>query len=454
MTDFESVSVLFLWFAGLGVLLFQAWSRKRGSLGLSVAYWFQLWLIHWLGGFIHVLSLQTGEHHQDTLVGFQVTGYAIGGLVCGTIVARLLMRGPVARPWEQGLGDDQTGLFRKYIVIGGLLCFVFDRVAMYIPSCSALAGSGLGVLTAGFSFLWFWRWREGRPGGHWRVLGSIVLVPFLTVLVHGLMGIGVAVILNMGAFVAVYFKPRWLVVVLGVAALLAGITIFPGYMAAREEMRKSIWHGGSLGERLEKMSLIVTGWQGFDLENKQHLELIDSRLNQNFLVGAASRYMERQNIPFAGGETLANALLALIPRVVWPDKPQWAGSGDLVTRYTGIKFASGTSVGIGHLMELYINFGRPGVFLGCFLLGIMFATLDVKGATWLARGEWKKVTLAYVVGLSFMGATGNFAEATAAAAGGTVLILTINEMSARQERKRAARLGTLMATTRAPFSPS
>src|ERR1700734_2977948 len=96
---------------------------------------------------------------------------------------------------------------------------------------------------------------------------------------------------------------------------------------------------------------------------------VDARLNQNWLVGAAVNRLSETDA-FAHGDTLWDAPLALIPRALWPDGPTNAGSGDLVNRYTDIKFGAGTSVGIGQVLEFYANFGTTGVMIGFALMGL------------------------------------------------------------------------------------
>ena len=78
---------------------------------------------------------------------------------------------------------------------------------------------------------------------------------------------------------------------------------------------------------------------------------------------------------------------ALIPRAVWPDKPDVAGSGDIVSEFTGIRFAEGTSVGVGQVMEFYVNFGIPGVLIGFFGLGYLLMWLDQGIMRSLLRGR-------------------------------------------------------------------
>src|SRR5262249_2584933 len=152
---------------------------------------------------------------------------------------------------------------------------------------------------------------------------------------------------------------------------------------------------------------------------------------QNLMIGKAVRRTSGGIVAFAEGETLGNSFLALIPRVVWPDKPQWAGSGSLVSRFTGLKFARGTSVGIGHVMELYVNFGTTGVLVGYLVLGTVLGVIDLVSGRHLAAGRWEQFALWYMAGLPMLNVGGNFAETTAAVVGGLLLCLFVSRMLVR-----------------------
>jgi hypothetical protein len=114
--------------------------------------------------------------------------------------------------------------------------------------------------------------------------------------------------------------------------------VFVSYMRDRDEIRATVWGGSpspiaSIAFRRPSRPL-----NGSILPIAEHLQRIDGRLNQNFLVGAAVNQLS-QTQAYARGDTLWDALLALIPRAIWPEKPITAGSGNLVSRYTGIDFA-------------------------------------------------------------------------------------------------------------------
>ena len=109
------------------------------------------------------------------------------------------------------------------------------------------------------------------------------------------------------------------------------------------------------------------------------------------------------------------AVIALIPRVFWTDKPVLAGSGDLVANYTGYHFAEGTSVGIGNVMEFYINFGKWGVIVGFLILGVIIALIDRGAGMSLADNDWLTFACWYLPGMAFLQVGGSFVEVTASA---------------------------------------
>jgi hypothetical protein len=419
--------VLVLWIVVLAALFGLAWKGRRPVVGLAIAYWFQLWLIHWIGGLIHACGWYEGPEHASTLAGFEITGYAMAGLLAGYMLALLpTPTGRQAVPSGEAPADP-SGMPVVYIVGGLALYFILGRLLSGTGlGFDALVSSGFRLAIAGFCLQWFLSWKAGRTKQAHLTLFLSLVIPFLTVSLSGFMGFGVLACTTIACFVGVLYRPRWVFAGGAAVALVLGLSLYPTYMSVRDGIRKAVWSEDSFSARLEQMERLINEWQWFDAENKKQLTSIDDRVNQNILVGKAVYYMSEGHAEYAQGETLWNALVSLIPRAIWPGKPEFAGSGDLVTRFTGIPFARDTSVGIGHVMELYINFGVPGVFLGSLLLGALLGFLDARCGAHLLAGNWKQFTLFYLIGQSFLQVGGNFAEATGSAAGGAVLCLLVH----------------------------
>ena len=130
-----------------------------------------------------------------------------------------------------------------------------------------------------------------------------------------------------------------------------------------------------------------TNLQLFDPYNRQHLVDLDDRLNQNYFVGLAARRIERGQVAYLKGESLWEGILALVPRVFWPEKPVYGGSPQIVSKMTGLHFNSQTSIGVGNVMELQVNFGYPGIVVGFFVLGWAIGKLDLKAAIADRQGD-------------------------------------------------------------------
>jgi hypothetical protein len=439
--------VLLVWLLALLVLVRQAWGGRAPVAGLALAYWLQLCMIHGISGLLHTLGWESNRQHEVSLVGFQITGYALVGFVLGNLLAGYFAAGPrTSPPSSQPLSPD--GEIREsshrfsavpsasnlnprspaliYIFVGMGLYTIVGRVLPRIPGTDAVLASGFSLAVGGFGLAWYSAWKTGRRAQAIVLLVMALCAPVLTVGLAGFLGLGVAFLVCLACLVAAHYRPRWHLAILGPLIAFVGVSLFPAYMATRTEIRRAVWGGAGYSQRFEKILLMMNSFESFDPENKLHREAIDARLNQNILVGYAVERLEAGQAEYAQGETLVNALIALIPRALWPDKPQYAGSSGLVTRFTGLQFARYTSVGIGQVMELYVNFGTLGVFAGYTLLGLLLGLLDIGAGKALIAGNWKKFTLCFMIGVAFLQVGGNFAEATSTAAGSFVLWLLVH----------------------------
>jgi hypothetical protein len=138
----------------------------------------------------------------------------------------------------------------------------------------------------------------------------------------------------------------------------------------------------------------------------------------------------RDTDDFVKGESIKDAVLAMIPRIIWPGKTVYAGSGDWVSRFTGISFAEGTAIGIGQILEFYGNFGLRGVVIGFILFGILLGALDMAAASRLAAGDWHGFAFAFVVGTSLLNAGGSLVEVSGSAVACIVLMRVTNSILA------------------------
>lgn len=93
-----------------------------------------------------------------------------------------------------------------------------------------------------------------------------------------------------------------------------------------------------------------------EIFDKRSFFTIYVRMNQGQLVSRAMNYIPRVE-PYAEGETILRSLGAvLVPRFLWPDKPESGGAENL-SRFVGIKRKLTYSMNIGPYGEAYGNFG-------------------------------------------------------------------------------------------------
>lgn len=82
-----------------------------------------------------------------------------------------------------------------------------------------------------------------------------------------------------------------------------------------------------------------------------------------------------QVLPHEGGNLTLRALQhAIVPRFLFPDKPVLGSNSWLVVKYAGIEAAGeeeATSIGFGHMAELYVDFGSVGMLIALFMWGFI-----------------------------------------------------------------------------------
>jgi hypothetical protein len=430
MSNVEWLVLLILTWVGLvaGLLVVRRRQRLQGS-GLVYAYLASLGAIHWLGAVIYLLPWFRGPDPEAVVLGFVQSVYATAGFVLGSVLVTALTR-LVVEPARAEVADAPAGLDRLDLSLcylgAGVLCgLILVSPAGRWPTLRATVSSGQQLVVIGLCLLCWRLWWRGRRRVTMWLLGATLALPMATVLYSGFFGPGAVATLVVFIFTASFFRPRRRLVFSGIALAYLGMSFYVSYMRDRGEIREVVWGGRPVEDRLEQVFQTVTTLEWFDPTSTSHLYQIDRRLNQNLFVGVAVDRL-RQEGDFALGSTILDALSAFIPRIVWPDKPSGAGSGELVSRYTGFRFSEGTSVGIGQVMEFYVNFGTPGVVLGFVVMGFLVTVLDNRARRGLDSGDERRFALWYLIGLGCLQVGGSLVDVVGTAASGAVAALVVN----------------------------
>lgn len=431
-------------FAGIGWLLLMAWRSEPRSTGLPLCYVLSLGIIHFVGAWASTLSGAAGDDPTAVAFGFRecvvgVICFAAGSSLMGACLQAVDRRwaqgvsdvfplwDPRSRPLAGGPGVHDPSRRVRWIYLGlGAMCGAIAPAVRDVPGIAAMAHCGSYLVVAGCCLGCHEAFQAGRRLWMLSWLAVSGVFPVFTMFSSGFLGYGAFAVLMVQCFGLVHYRPRWQGVLGFVVLGYLGLSLYVTYMRERDNLREAVWGAQPALERAGALARILAEFEWFDPTDSGQLQVIDDRLNQNYLVGAAYANLEAGLLPWAGGQTFWRAVVALVPRLVWPNKPVVAGSGNLVSAYTGIPFADGTSVGLGQVLEFYIGFGRPGVVLGFFLFGLILKGLDWKASRCLKAGDAAGFALWYLPGISFMQTGGTVAEICGTFAASLVLVFAVN----------------------------
>ena len=162
-------------------------------------------------------------------------------------------------------------------------------------------------------------------------------------------------------------------------ALLAMAVLWEG--GIKPKWRPAIMHGTVTGSPIQKLKAftVIAKEAAADFELSLAAEALAARLSSS--AGFFSRVLERvpEVVPYEQGGLTHRALKHIVmPRLLFPEKLNLGGDSWLVSKYAGIRVADekqGTSVGLGYMVECYIDFGIPGMFFPLFAYGLLIGLL-------------------------------------------------------------------------------
>jgi hypothetical protein len=367
---------------------------------------------------------------------------------------RIFVEAPRVLSRDQAAAADRWAL--TYLGLGSIAYFVllplFGNVATVTAAIAAIGS----LIVVGICLrLWVARYTRNSVK-FWSTILLLPLLPIGGLVQSGLVSFGTYWILGVLTFIFCQSNRRFAYVLMAPAVIYIGLSAFVCYLGARNEIRAIVWSKNeiTLSNRIQPVedALIRNiGW--FDPSNLRHRILIGARLNQSWLTGVAARRFDSGQQAYAQGATLATMVMGLIPRAVWPEKPQVGGGGTVVHDFTGIKFARGISVGAGQVFEFYVNFGTLGVIGGFLLWGWLLGRMDLRIIEALCRGDQRRFFIWFLICVPLLrGAEANLLEIEVSAITAAITAYGLGFLM-NEFRRRANEIGSFpRATLQVPGS--
>ena len=164
-----------------------------------------------------------------------------------------------------------------------------------------------------------------------------------------------------------------------IVVLIPFLYLMFAWLASRNLIRSGQLEQFSLGEKATRFAdAFVDELHNVEFTPYDIQELLFERIDMTDLLAQEAGFEESApgDDQYRYGGTYLDGAFALVPRVLWPEKPLVAGYADFVGEYTGTTRDDSTSIGVPEQFELYANGGPPFVVVGMFLLTYLCARLE------------------------------------------------------------------------------
>lgn len=271
-------------------------------------------------------------------------------------------------------GYSSKGMVKvSWLLLLAYLINLYIPAVRVLPSISQLL-QPLGYISCGLFYI---LWLDGKVSKVQKWLLSVVFLPLylLPLLASG--SLAQVMLLTLFMLLVVWRVSQRIPFVL-VAVLLSAYLFFS---PVKIQYRYQAWSPNNNLGLFDKIELF------WDLALDHHLSGNSKPTEVNSAVDRSAHIVLLSNVikdtpsiaPFWNGETYVPLFSKFIPRALWPDKPSETVGNDFGRRYKYLGPADfSTSFNLPIIVEMYINFGETGIFLGMSLLGVLMAFLDKK----------------------------------------------------------------------------
>jgi hypothetical protein len=383
--------------------------RDKVSLGIPIAYLFSLLFIHVPGAIAHLLGGEYLADTEATEIGIRYTAIGTVAFAIGVIIVRSIAD---VRQRQNSAQLTSAGLhrFALFCLLAGLFVTYTLRLVVNIPSIGAIIEKGGGIWVLGVLLGLQSAMHLGDRGQIAFWLAAMSVYPLLTLLLGGFLSFGATPVFIILSALAISTRSSWRVGIGLPVVALVFFSMFLSYFSNRDQIRGAVWGGAAMTERVRESTRIFSDFELFDSQNQSHLEALDRRLNQNLFVGLADQRIKSGLVTYKNGQTFVDGLISLVPRIIWPTKPVFAGSPAIVMEMTGFIVNDTTSYGVGNVMEFHINFGIPSLILGFLFLGVLFGWLDRHASRRVQRGDWGGAIVYFLPAAAMIHPNGSLVE--------------------------------------------
>lgn len=162
--------------------------------------------------------------------------------------------------------------------------------------------------------------------------------------------------------------------------LLTGVAIF--WSAIKVEYRTLVNQGTGAQVVLvplnDRISFITNAAIDFTIDDaKRGFDLLVARHGYIDFLGQTMRFVPSGHPHERGALTQAVLGHIMMPRLLFPGKPPLPNDTEVMAKYTGQRMVwdSNTSISVGHLAELYIDFGYFGGLIGMMVVGLFVGSI-------------------------------------------------------------------------------
>jgi hypothetical protein len=299
-------------------------------------------------------------------ISFLIAFYTIGGKWAQFLVPHLKVDIDIFKNQRFALGLYFLVVIFRYLVIQFRYLFVsLGGLRHFIEQ--------LPLLTIGIFYLIQLRGKLNLKG---KILLWLFLIPnrFLYIISGG--GIGPLIYETSVVFyIYLYCRRRipWL------ALILLG-SFYLLIWGSRDDFRNLAWYGPYQNlNSYRKAFLYLKLVRERTFNEKDYTMMAYKKLSyrtSHLVTFLKTVELTPRYIPYWGGYTYRTLAYSLIPRFIFPDKPQKQVGSEFGHRYHLLAPEDqSTSYNLPFIVEMYINFGPTGVVLGMFIFGLLLRIL-------------------------------------------------------------------------------